>query len=118
MRNKPTIEEYKEAGAWLRICQEVISRAWYSCSAVLKTRDSDRFEPMSYEVKMLAAKGEGNMNRDYPEYWLKAPDIFFGELRNIPQTDIEIEQLRIIKGLIEDMLGDNLSKQEDANERL
>lgn len=107
METTRTLQDYKVAGAWLSICQEVVSRTWHSCSGVLKTCDSDRFETMYYRLKKIAAKAEGNMDKDYPGKWFEAPDIFFGTPADTPQTDTEIEQLRLMKSLIVDMFGDN-----------
>lgn len=107
MKTTRTLQDYKKAGAWLRICQEVVARTWYASSGVLKTCDSDRFEEMHRRLKTLAAKTESNMNKDYPGKWFEAPDIFFGAPADAPRTDEEVEQLRLMKSLIVDIFGDN-----------
>lgn len=107
MGTQITVQDYKVAGAWLRICQEVVDRTWHACSEVLKTYDSDRFETMHYRLKKLAAKTESNMDKDFPNMWLEAPDIFFGAPADAPRTGEESEQLQLMQALIMDMFGDN-----------
>lgn len=111
METTRTLQDYMVAGAWLRICQEVVSRTWHACSGVLKTCDSDRFETMYYRLKKLAAKTESNMDKDYPEMWRYAPDIFFGLPDNAPQTEEEAELLKLMQKLVIDMFGNNWSNE-------
>lgn len=107
MKASKTMQDYKVAGAWLRLCQEVISRTWAASSDVLKVSDSDRFETMEYRLKRMAAEAENGMIKAYPESWYNSSDVFFGTPDSTPQGEIDAEQIQLMKSLIVDMFGDN-----------
>ena len=78
MKTSRTLQDYKVARAWLRLCQEVMSRTEAASGEVLKAKDSDRFEKMANSIKLLSAKAESEMIKVYPESWYNSSDVFFG----------------------------------------
>lgn len=107
MKTSRTLQDYKVAGAWLRLCQEVMSRAWAASGDVLKASDSDRFEAIEYRLKRLSARAEDEMISAYPESWHNSNDVFFGSPDIAPQSEIDADQLRLMESLIIGMFGAN-----------
>lgn len=107
MKTSRTLQDYKVAGAWLRLCQEVMSRTEAASGEVLKAKDSDKFEKMANSIKLLSAKAESEMIKVYPESWYNSSDVFFGTPDSTPQSEIDTEQIQLMESLIIDMFGDN-----------
>ena len=107
MKKDRTLHDYKVAGAWMRLCQEVLSRTWAASGELLKVSDSDKFEAMGYRVKRLSAKAESEMIKDYPDSWYNSSDVFFGTPDSPSRSVVDDEQIQLMESLIIDMFGDN-----------
>lgn len=114
-RNKP-IEQYKTAGAWMRICKHVLNETHTACSSVLKASDSDKFFTLSKKLAVICSRAEDNMLRDHPKLDNEALDIFYGSPDTDPRTDTDREQIRIMQELVMKIFGENWTAGKGGDE--
>lgn len=100
-----TIDEYKNAGAEMRIFNEISAKLVMDMSRVLSASDSDILLRALRRIDRVRSRAEDNMFRDYPELSNEYLSIFYGSLGGEPQNAIDEEvndiARRIAGGLIE-----------------
>ena len=107
MKRIRTIDDYKRAGAWMRICKAVIARTHVECSSVLLEKDRRMFGTAARRIASLCSRAEANMFSDYSELGNDALDIFYGAPHIEPRTETDAGQVRLMQELIISMLGAN-----------
>ena len=101
------MDDYILAGAWMRLCKEVIAKTWTQCGAVLSKNDCLKFETASKRIAVLCSKAEDNMFTDFQNNGNDALDIFYGSADTKPRTETDADQIRLMQRLMIDMFGDN-----------
>ena len=117
MDRKRTLEQYKLAGAWMRICKTVIVKTWPECWSVLSAKDCRMFGAAERRISILCSRAEDNMFLDFPHLTSEAFDIFYGSPEIDPRTDTDREQLQLMQKLIRGMFKDNWSEKPDDDNR-
>ena len=107
MKRSRTIDDYKRAGAWMRICKAVIARTYVECGSVLLEKDRRMFGTVSRRIASLCSRAEDNMFADYPELGNDALDTFYGAPHIEPRSETDAEQIRLMQSFVVDMFGIN-----------
>ena len=107
MEKRNKLIEYKEAGAWMRLCKDVISKTELACCMVLNRKDTALIEKAAEKIASACSRAEDNMFSDYPDLTTGSADIFYGTLEARPRTDIDSEQIELAKELIINLFGKN-----------
>lgn len=95
-----SLDDYKTAGAWMRLCKEVVGKAHVECSKVMSTRDSDMFYTIEKKIGILCSRAEDEMFNDHPALLNDYLDVFFGNLSDRPRTDTDQEIIELAKQLV------------------
>ena len=106
IRNR-TIDDYKLAGAWMRLCKTVLAKTYTNCGAVLSKTDCQKFNTVTNKISSLCSKAEDNMFADFPHIGNDALDIFYGSASVPPRTETDADQVRLMRQLVIDMFGAN-----------
>ena len=107
MDKKRTLDDYKTAGAWMRICKHVLAKTNNACWSVLAASDRRIFTNAERKISALGSRAEDNMFVDFPELNSDAFDIFYGALDIEPRTDTDREQQYIMQELVIKLFGEN-----------
>ena len=107
MGKKRTMDDYKLAGAYMRLLKTILSSTHCACGAVLNTKDSDRFFTIEKTISQLSSRAEDNMFTDFPELGNEHIDIFYGAVGNKPRNDIDREQVERAIALVQEAFRDN-----------
>lgn len=102
-----TIEDYKVAGAWMRLLKCVESKAHIECSKVLLKSDSDKFHVIENRLYTLCSNAENNMFDDFPAVGDEYVDVFYGAVDAAPRNRLDREQIELAKELATGLFGDN-----------
>lgn len=106
MKKNRTIEDYKRAGASMRLLKAVLTEAYMACSEVLSAKDCDKFEVAIRRVDTICSKAEDNMFRDFPELSDQYVDVFYGT-PDTCTTEVDKEQIGIMLGLVKGLFKNN-----------
>ncbi len=101
-----TLDDYKKAGAWMRLLKAVLAETYMECSKVLKAKDTDSLESAIRRVDAVCSKAEDNMFGDFPELSNQYIDVFYGT-PNISTTDVDKEQIALMRKLVKELFEDN-----------
>jgi len=108
MMDHRTIDDYKKAGAWMRLLKGVLSETWIACSRVMKAKDYDKFRTIENKINSLCSKAEENMFNDYPTLnndWLNC---FYGDVGYSPLREgVDTDQVELAQKLIKELFRDN-----------
>ena len=107
-KTKP-LEDYKEAGAWIRLCKDVLDQTQKAASKVLDGRDVALISKMHERIMLLSSRAEDKMLHDHPHFNEGATDVFFGNMQDSPRTDTDKEQIEHAQRNIINLFGDNWS---------
>ncbi len=110
MRQYKTLDDYKVAGAWMRLCKAVLARTHVECSKILNARTSDLFFTLEKKLDILCSRSEDEMFDTYPTLPNGYLDVFFGNLSDQPRTDTDQEIIELAKKLVEKLFGENWEK--------
>ena len=107
MKRTRTIDDYKRAGAWMRLLKTVLAETHLSCSDVLNKNDCLIFDSITKKVNIICSRTEDKMFKDHPELNSDALDIFYGSADCSTRTDTDDEQVHLMQKLIVKMFGTN-----------
>ena len=107
MKRERTIDDYKRAGAWMRLLKTVLAETYVNCGDVLSKNDCLIFDTVAKKVNTICSRAEDNMFKDHPELSNDALDIFYGSADCPARTDTDAEQVRLMHELIVKMFGPN-----------
>lgn len=105
MERNRTLEDYKRAGAYMRLLKDLLSKTHVECSKVLTTQDYDQFNTAHNVVNRLCSRAEGNMYNDFPKLGSEYTSIFYGTIDNNPRGDVDEEQRQLATELIKELFG-------------
>ncbi len=106
MERKRTLEEYKEAGAWMRLLKSVLSKTEVACSKVTKARDYDKLASARSKIDIVCSRAEDNMFDDFPKLSNQHIDVFYGA-PDVTTTDVDKEQTALMRKLVKELFKDN-----------
>ena len=100
-KNLRTIEEYKRAGAEMRLFKTLGSKLAVDISGVLSAQDSDKLLRALNRIDEVCSHAEDNMFRDYPELGNEYTDVFYGSVGSSPRNSLDeeiIEKAKQVSG--------------------
>ena len=111
MEKKRTLEDYKVAGAWMRLLKSVFSETYMACSKVMYAKETDKFRVAEDRISALCSQAEDNMFDDFPTLSNEYLDIFYGHIGNdpiySPRGDVDREQIELASELVKELFGEN-----------
>ena len=107
MIKKRTMDDYKMAGAYMRLLKTILPETIVACSAVLYAKDTDRFLSAERAISQICSRAEDNMFTDFPELGNEHIDIFYGAVGNKPRNDTDREQVELAIKLVKEAFEDN-----------
>lgn len=110
------LDDYKMAGAWMRICKAVIANTWTKCWSVLSAKDCRMFDAAERRISALCSRAEDNMFMDFPDLDNEALDIFYGSPDTDPRTDTDREQIKIMQEFVMKIFGENWTAGQGGDE--
>ena len=93
VKSNRTIDEYKRAGATIRLLRSVAGKALVDVSGVISSRDQDVLERAINIIEDICSHAEDNMFHDFPELPNDFIDIFYGEVDDEPVNEVDREQI-------------------------
>ena len=102
-KEKHAMGNYLEAGAAMRLLTEVGNKAISAASAILSAKDADKFVHYLNGLDLLKAKADTNLFDDYPELGHEGTNVFYGRLKDKPESDLDTEVINMAKAMAEDL---------------
>lgn len=88
-----TIDEYKTAGAMMRLYKTLGSKTCVAVSGVLSAADTDKLLRALSKIDEVCSKAEDNMFRDFPNLGDEYTDVFYGSTENQPRGSLDAEMI-------------------------
>ena len=97
VKKNRTIEEYKRAGAGMRLLKTVAGQVLMDVSCVLSTVDQDRFSRGIELIHHVCSHAEDNMFHDFPGLSNDFIDVFYGEVYYEPRNEVDRGQIELAR---------------------
>lgn len=107
MKVNRSIEDYKKAGACMRLLKAILSKTHVECSEIMYVRDSDKFFALSHKVDRMCSKSEDDMFMKYPKLSSEYCDVFYGSPGNKSRNDVDQEQIDLMIEIVKELFKDN-----------
>lgn len=86
-----TIDEYKQAGAGMRLFKELGAKLAVDMSGVLSAPDYDKLFRALRRIDEVCSRAEDNMFHDYPKLGNEYLTVFYGSTGDKPRNAIDEE---------------------------
>ncbi len=96
-KNLRTIDEYKRAGAEMRLFKTLGSKLAVDISAVLSAQDSDKLVRYLNRIDEICSRAEDNMFHDHPQLGSEYTDVFYGSVGSSPRGPLDEEMIEKAK---------------------
>ena len=93
VKSNRTIDEYKRAGAAMRLLRSVAGQALVDVSGVINSRDQDVLERAINRFEEVCSHAEDNMFSDFPRLSNDHINVFYGEVDDEPVNEVDREQI-------------------------
>lgn len=102
-----TLDDYKRAGAWMRLLKAVLGKTYIECSKVMRVGEYEsRFDSVIRKVDNVCSRAEDNMFDDFPKLSDQHIDVFYGA-PDVTTTDVDKEQTALMRKLVKELFKDN-----------
>ena len=108
VKSNRTIDEYKRAGAAIRLLRSVAGKALVDVSGVISSRDQDLLERAINIIEDICSHAEDKMFADFPRLPNDFIDVFYGEVDDEPRNEVDREQIELAR-----KVADELFKRKD-----
>ena len=99
------MEVYLEAGACARLLHDIGTKTAVVMSQILPAKDSDRLVVLLNRIDEIKSKAEDQLFRDHPQIGYKARDVFYGTLKEKPQSEMDEEVIAKAKKKAGELFG-------------
>lgn len=97
-RNKKrSIDEYKKAGAEMRLFKQLGTKLAVDISAVLPAKETDKLLRALKRIDEVCSHAEDCMFADYPEVSNEYLDVFYGSVNDKPRNSIDEEVITLAR---------------------
>ena len=103
VKSNRTIDEYKRAGAAMRLFRSVAGKALVDVSGVISSRDQDLLERAINIIEDICSHAEDNMFHDFPELPNDFIDVFYGEVDDDPRNEVDREQIELARKVADEL---------------
>lgn len=107
MKHENKLQDYKTAGAWMRLCKEVIAETKNASWSVTDHKDQTMIETALTKISIACSRIEDRMFAEYPGFIDGACDVFYGNLLTSPRTETDSDQIRLAQELAINLFGQN-----------
>lgn len=107
METNRTLDDYKRAGAYMRLLKAVLAETHVACGKVLRAKETDKFNTISRKVDAVCSDTEENMFYDYPQLDSRYCSVFYGSPDHGYRDDIDMEQIKLMIELVKELFKDN-----------
>lgn len=104
LRNR-TMEQYKLAGAEMRLLKTLMSKTLVDCSCVLSAADQDKLTRACGRIREVCSHAEDNMFHDFPDLNNDYIDVFYGGTSTKPRNTVDEEQIALAKQVADGLFG-------------
>ena len=92
-----TIDEYKRAGAEMRLFKELSAKLGVDLSEVLSAPDTDKMYRALRRIDEVCSRAEDNMFHDYPKLGNDYLSVFYGSVGDAPRNAVDEEIIEVAK---------------------
>ena len=103
VKSNRTIDEYKRAGAAIRLLRSVAGKALVDVSGVISSRDQDVLEKAINIIEDICSHAEDNMFHDFPELPNDFIDVFYGEVDDDPRNEVDRGQMELARKVADEL---------------
>lgn len=96
-KKERTIDEYKQAGAEMRLFKELSAKFMVDLSKVLSAPDTDKLYRALRRIDEVCSRAEDNMFHDYPKLGNEYLSVFYGSTSNEPRNAVDEEVITTAK---------------------
>lgn len=108
MISNRTLEDFKRAGAYMRLLKMVFAKTLIEVSKVTRVNEYEsKLNAAEKRIESVCSKAEDNMFYAYPKLSDEYLDVFYGCTNMTPRSEVDREQLELMQSLIIDLFGDN-----------
>lgn len=100
-----TLDEYKRAGAEMRLLKELGSRLTVDISKVLSAQDTDILTRALSKIDEVCSRAEDNMFCDHPDLPNTYINVFYGNVSGEPINDVDSEITHLAKEVADELFG-------------
>lgn len=88
-----TIDEYKQAGAEMRLMKNLGTKLVVDISKVLPAAETDKLLRTLGEMDEVCSRAEDRMFHDHPELSNDYLSVFYGAINNTPRNSLDEEMI-------------------------
>ena len=103
VKSNRTIDEYKRAGAAMRLFRSVAGKALVDVSGVISSRDQDVMERAINIIEDICSHAEDKMFADFPRLPNDFIDVFYGEVDDEPRNEVDREQIELARKVADEL---------------
>ena len=103
VKSNRTIDEYKRAGAAMRLFRSVAGKALVDVSGVISSRDQDVLERAINIIEDICSHAEDKMFADFPRLPNDFIDVFYGEVDDDPRNEVDREQIELARKVADEL---------------
>lgn len=92
-----TIDEYKKAGAKMRLFKNVGAKLAVDISKVISASDYKILESALHRIDEVCSRAEDNMFSDFPGLGSEYVNVFYGNVGDKPRNPLDEEVLQLAK---------------------
>lgn len=108
MISNRTLEDYKRAGAYMRLLKTIFAKTYIEVSKVTRVHEyENKLNAAEKRIDSVCSKAEDNMFYAYPKLSDEYLDIFYGDASAKPRNDVDREQLDLMQELVKEVFGEN-----------
>ena len=103
VKSNRTIDEYKRAGAAIRLLRSVAGKALVDVSGVISSRDQDVLERAINMIEDICSHAEDKMFADFPRLPNDFIDVFYGEVDDEPRNEVDRGQMELARKVADEL---------------
>lgn len=98
-----TIDEYKRAGAEMRLLKNLGTKLAVDISKVVSAADYEKLSRALNRIDEVCSHAEDNMFRDFPQLDNQYVDVFYGNVSDFPRNQVDEEQIALAKKVADEL---------------
>lgn len=98
-----TIDEYKRAGAKMRLFKNLGTKVAVDVSKVVSASDYEILRRALLRIDEVCSRSEDNMFRDHPDLTNEYIDVFYGNVSDTPRNIIDEEIIGLAKQVSDEL---------------
>lgn len=96
-KNKRTLEQYLEAGAYARLLSDVGTKAAVAMSRILPAKESDKLVRLLNKIDEVISRADDQLFKDFPQLGHEGTAVFYGTLSQEPDCELDKQMICMAK---------------------